>query len=163
MIMNLSTKCRHCHIILTEENARKRKGVGSGFRPECKPCRNKYERRNTRKKQCEYCGSWGILKGKRSLCSMKCRFSAYYTVNLETGCWEWRKKWRRKGGYGIFVIGKKRMIASRVSYELFKGPIAEGLYVCHACDNPPCVNPDHLWLGTNQENQQDRFDKKYIV
>jgi len=42
-----------------------------------------------------------------------------------------------------------------VSYRIFKGDIPKGLYVCHACDNPRCINPDHLWVGTAKENMQD--------
>lgn len=155
----LNKNCRYCNIELTEKNARKRKEVSSGYRAECKLCRNKYERSKTRKKKCEYCGIYCIAKGKRSFCSMLCRFKSYYTVNLENDCWEWRKKWRDKNGYGIFIIGKKTKRAPRIAYELFKGPIMDNLFVCHSCDNPCCVNPNHLWLGTNSDNQLDRINK----
>lgn len=51
------------------------------------------------------------------------------------------------------------MKAHRVSYEEFIGPIPEGMYVCHSCDTPSCINPRHLWLGTHAQNQQDRIRK----
>lgn len=69
----------------------------------------------------------------------------------ERGCWKWTGPTDRKG-YGRW--GKK--VASRHSWELANGPIPEGMWVLHHCDNPPCVNPAHLYLGTNTENVQDR-------
>lgn len=159
--MSLNMQCKICSIQLTEENARKRKGVVSGYRPQCKTCRNSEERRryDAKERNCEYCDKLCRTKGTRSFCSTICRFKAYCVVDETTGCWIWRERWRRKGGYGIFVMGKKRRIASRVSYELFNGPLTNGLCVCHTCDNPPCVNPKHLWLGTNDENMIDMTQK----
>jgi hypothetical protein len=74
------------------------------------------------------------------------------------GCWIWNGG-REKAGYGwIFVRGKK-MAAHRLGYELFVGIIPSGLFVCHHCDNPPCVRPDHLFLGTRQDNFRDMRQK----
>ena len=71
-----------------------------------------------------------------------------------SGCGEWQGKIGRNG-YGKF----RDFFAHRVAYELANGPITNGLFVCHSCDNKRCCNPEHLWLGTNKENQQDYIAK----
>jgi hypothetical protein len=71
------------------------------------------------------------------------------------GCWEWTAA-RTAKGYGCFRFGSRGSArAHRVAYELFVGPIPDGLLVCHHCDNPSCVNPDHLYVGTQKQNRQD--------
>lgn len=62
-------------------------------------------------------------------------------------------------GYGAIYVGKRHLRAHRVIWEYFKGPIAKGLVVCHSCDNPPCCNPSHLFLGTQKDNVQDMISK----
>lgn len=74
-------------------------------------------------------------------------------------CWEFRSR-NTIRGYGRMSFGRGRdAYAHRVSWELHNGPIPDGLYVCHRCDNPPCVNPSHLWLGTLSDNTQDMIRK----
>jgi HNH endonuclease len=73
----------------------------------------------------------------------------------ENGCWEWTS-YSDGGGYGNISRNGKTQKAHRVSYEAFKGPIPPGLVVRHTCDNPCCVNPDHLILGTQKDNMADR-------
>jgi excisionase family DNA binding protein len=86
------------------------------------------------------------------------RFWRY--VEKSDGCWQWTGAANPKG-YGNIGRGKGLGTAKahRVSWELHFGPIPPGLYVCHACDNPPCVRPDHLFLGTAQDNNNDKIAK----
>jgi hypothetical protein len=85
-------------------------------------------------------------------------------INPDTGCHEWTGS-RNKVGYGRFSIVirkmgiKKTWMAHRLSYFVFVGDIPDGLFVLHRCDNPCCVNVDHLFLGTHQDNMDDRTMK----
>jgi hypothetical protein len=87
------------------------------------------------------------------------RFEAKYCPEPTTGCWLWTAASGR-GGYGAFEIRGKTLRAHRVAYWMAFGSIPLGLGVCHRCDTPACVNPDHFFLGTNAQNTADRHAKK---
>jgi hypothetical protein len=77
-------------------------------------------------------------------------------VEVDKGCWLWKGA-ILKTGYGAFDRGPLK--SHRVSFELFRGKIPKGKFVCHSCDMPSCVNPGHLWAGTNSENILDAIKK----
>lgn len=83
-------------------------------------------------------------------------------VKRGDGCWEWQGG-SNQYGYGLFTRRgcdtKVTRVASRISWELAHGPIPQGMVVCHKCDNPPCVNPDHLFIGTHLDNMRDMVAK----
>lgn len=84
------------------------------------------------------------------------RFFEY--VNKTETCWEWLGYLDGRG-YARLSIGRTATLGHVLSYLLHNGPIPSGLHVCHSCDNPKCVNPNHLWLGTHQQNMEDRNKK----
>jgi hypothetical protein len=91
------------------------------------------------------------------------RFWVHVVCDLASGCWVWSGS-RLPAGYGTISIrtglgAKRQERTHRFSYELHFGPIGAGLIVCHRCDNPPCVRPDHLFLGTNLDNMRDAMTK----
>lgn len=90
------------------------------------------------------------------------RFLSKVDIGDKRQCWPWKAGTNRKGkfGYGQIRVGGKCIGAHRFSYEAFNGEVPEGLFVLHKCDNPVCVNPGHLFLGTAKDNAQDCIAKR---
>lgn len=80
----------------------------------------------------------------------------------ESGCWEWLG-FKMKNGYGHQRFGGKKWLAHRYSYAIHRGNIPDGLCVMHTCDNPSCVNPNHLSLGTQSDNIADCVNKNRVA
>jgi len=85
--------------------------------------------------------------------------------NPTTGCWIWMGALFQGSGYGQFSnreLSKSPTTAHRAAWEILKGPIPAGKMVLHKCDNRKCVNPDHLYCGSNAENMRDRSLRGYV-
>lgn len=83
-------------------------------------------------------------------------------VNKTDSCWNWTAA-QDRCGYGVYSVRENNKITAlkthRLSYSLTNGPIPKDMFVCHHCDNPVCVRPDHLFLGTHSDNMKDKINK----
>lgn len=94
---------------------------------------------------------WTVKPSERLL-------SIGWTVTQD-GCWDWNGAKNVRNGYGSLYAEGRAWKAHRVSYEHHVGPIPEGMKVLHACDNPPCVNPAHLGVGTQRDNMRQASER----
>ena len=97
--------------------------------------------------------------GNLKLVWLRWAIEAYAQKNSHSGCWLWLRS-KNKNGYGSIRVNTRTEFVHRVSYIIFVSDIPPGLCVCHTCDNPSCVNPKHLWLGTRKQNSEDMVRKQ---
>jgi hypothetical protein len=116
----------------------------------CEYCRETFEGTVNQR----FCSS--TCSNRRRLEPLEIRFWRQ-VKKMDSGCWVWTGV--TTNGYGQISYGGKGRRAHRVSWELHCGTIPDGLLVLHKCDNPPCVNPSHLFLGTHQDNMDDAIEK----
>lgn len=90
---------------------------------------------------------------------MSVRFWRGVAIGAPGECWKWLAAKKDGTGYGRISSGARHALAHRYSWELHFGPIPEGMKVCHRCDNPQCVNPGHLFLGSQKDNKRDCMEK----
>lgn len=146
----------------------------------CDSCKQWYLVRQDKEKSSKYCSKpcqyvemgkisgkklhrkWALESPEETKQKMEKAFEKFFEKT--EGCWEWqgaKKSYTsKKLPYGCFTFRNHRNIAAhRISYQLYKGNISKGLIIMHTCDNPPCVNPDHLKEGTYLENHRDKLIK----
>jgi len=99
----------------------------------------------------------GRPPGSRNKITGRDKFPSCYEEDAETGCWNWTRS-RGSHGYGDFRNDGHKL-AHRWSYATFVGPIPDGMFVLHRCDNRRCVNPDHLFVGSADDNSKDMSAK----
>lgn len=121
-----------------------------------------------REKKCAHCGATMVLPPKVASRKLRCSPACDLDCGLDksgpphpvlgTPCWAWTRG-KNNGGYGAMQVDRKWTQAHRRAWELGNGPIPEGLFVLHRCDDRPCCNPGHLFVGTQVENMQDAIGK----
>lgn len=130
----------------------------------------------TMNRPCNLCGKiyeakiWYVARNENIFCSRHCAQKSHAKRNTEEQFWQrveikrpddcWLFTGRKnQDGYGQIAYQCKTQNANRVSYIIANGPIPKGMVVMHTCDNPPCVNPKHLKIGTQQQNIEDMVSK----
>ena len=158
MPSKVCTKCK-----IEKEYTEFYKGMAyvGGVQSICKKCYKVFHDRSNFKrcsKPCPCCKKIFVAHSRESGCSLICRIMIAVEKDEYTNCWNWKKSINKRG-YGQMNIEGKPKEMHRISYKTFVGDIPTGLNVLHKCDNRKCINPEHLWIGTQKENIQDMISK----
>lgn len=128
----------------------------------CETCDSKFMRlKNRSEKQWNahnFCSVECRLKTKARYSDKAKRFHDNYIPEPNSGCWLWTGSINNEG-YGQISINMHHMRSNRLAYEVCVGPIPDDMIICHRCDNPSCVNPEHLYAGTHQDNANDKAQR----
>lgn len=120
----------------------------------CLQCRTEF---NAAGRRTKFCGQPCYRENRTTSANGYARF--WDQVEKTPSCWLW-KGWKLNSGYGETSVNGKRITAHRLSYRLANGPIPKGKIIMHQCDQPLCVRPDHLFLGTDADNTADKIAKR---
>jgi hypothetical protein len=149
----MERRCRLCfkHYPLTAEYFHRTAQKGcSGYKYECKRCRQP-------PRPCAYCGTlYSLFRGCTAYCCLECRF--WSQVDKTGPCWLWKGACETSG-YGHICWAGDIIRVHRYSLELHGGSLAGGLQALHTCDTPSCVNPEHLYAGTHEDNMFDKVKR----
>jgi hypothetical protein len=152
---NVSIECNPLH---------KKNSMRTYFEKKCPICTKIYMTIDKRRKNCSFsCNGKSIWANKRKWRDLSSqeqfeymKNSFYKKIIKKEGCWDWSVG-RTGSGYGVIYLGRNQKLIHRVSWLIHHGEIPKELWVLHKCDNPICSNPDHLYLGTPQQNTNDKI------
>jgi hypothetical protein len=154
----------------------KRRGIMK-LAKNCDNCGNNFEYSPSRRPNARFCSlsclskktkqeqdlkrkqTWDSQSKEEVLEALISRFEKFVIRN--DGCWDWNGC--KVNGYGVFTFRNGHWKAHRASWTIKNGEIPKGLFILHKCDNPPCSNPEHLFLGNNADNMRDMASKKRTV
>lgn len=166
-------QCPHCGTTFWVSRSKAARGQGRFC---SMSCLTSFREAQHITRQCETCGNgftfrrWELRGHAKRFCSKRCEGLArraeqagsfWSYVDRSDGpaaCWVWQGR-RTSHGYGRFSNPGEIEEAHRLAWQFTHGPIPSGLNVLHTCDNPPCCNPAHLWLGTHADNMRDMWQK----